>query len=158
MPSVVSFALIHICNTQNPLKYLLEGWGIKILLLLIILNPLPEISIIFCSSRAFQQLLPCSNLSFGLEVTPFRSSSSIIGQRPHGIHVGSPHSYHLTWHGIDQGRHTLVMTWPLEGWLQGMFPEVPKFPSTPVSVIEVHPPLNPTVDIHPRLMHRLKGL
>jgi hypothetical protein len=37
-------------------------------------------------------------------------------------------------------------------------PEVLEFPSTPASMVEINPPLNPMVEILPRSMHRLKGI
>jgi hypothetical protein len=36
-------------------------------------------------------------------------------------------------------------------------PEVSKIPSTPASMVEINPPLNPTAKIFPHSMHRLKG-
>ena len=88
---------IRIYVTHPTPKYLFKGWGIRIYLFSIISNTLPDISFIFCSSRAFQRLLPCSNLISGLEVMAFQSSQVFHCQHPSYCHVAPCLSCHLTW-------------------------------------------------------------
>jgi hypothetical protein len=65
---------------------------------------------------------------------PFQISSGVIGQGPHGVHVVLSHSYHPK-----------------------VF-KVPEFLVLMHLLVEIHPPLNPTVEQHHCLTHRLNGI
>jgi hypothetical protein len=56
-------------NTPNPLSTFLRDGVLKLHFSSIISKPLLESTIIFCSSRDFQRLSPCSKLSSGSKVT-----------------------------------------------------------------------------------------
>jgi hypothetical protein len=94
-------------------------------------------------------------------------------------HVGSPHLSHLAWNqprlssfsydmttgGAVTGNVPCAFAITRPSTLHPSYPclkhsqtlEVPKFPSTPTSMVEINPTLNPMTKIHPHLTHVLKG-
>jgi hypothetical protein len=69
-----------ICNTLNPLSTLLRDGVVKFHFFSIISKPSLEGTIVFCSSRDFQQLSPCSKSSFGSKVMAFQRSWSSLAK------------------------------------------------------------------------------